>query len=46
MTEKEKMESGELYISTDRELVNDRIKAKKLCAEFNASEFNWNTQSP
>ena len=40
MTEKEKMESGELYISTDRELVNDRIKAKKLCAEFNASEFN------
>lgn len=40
MTEKEKLESGELYSPADRELANDRIKAKKLCSEFNASEFN------
>lgn len=40
MTEKEKMEAGELYSPADRELANDRIKAKKLCSEFNASEFN------
>ncbi|EWM52975.1 sugar O-acetyltransferase [Ruminococcus flavefaciens] len=40
MTEKEKMESGALYSPADKELLNDRIKAKKLCSEFNASEFN------
>ncbi|WP_019679892.1 maltose acetyltransferase domain-containing protein [Ruminococcus flavefaciens] len=34
MTEKEKMESGALYSPADKELLNDRIKAKKLCSEF------------
>ncbi len=29
-TEKEKMLSGENYIALDKELVQDRIKAKKL----------------
>ena len=40
MTEKEKQQAGELYFSNDRELVAERIKAKKLCAEYNAAECN------
>lgn len=40
MTEKEKQQAGELYNSNDRELFNERIKAKKLCAEYNAVECN------
>ena len=40
MTEKEKQQAGELYNSNDRELFNERIKAKKLCAEYNAIECN------
>ena len=40
MTEKEKQQAGELYNANDRELFNDRIKAKKLCAEYNAIECN------
>lgn len=40
MTEKEKQQSGELYNAGDRELFNDRIKAKKLCGEYNAVECN------
>ena len=40
MTEKEKQQAGELYNADDRELVNERIKAKKLCAEYNAVECN------
>ena len=40
MTEKEKMQAGELYNSNSPELVNERIKAKKLCAEYNAVEYN------
>ncbi|MBP5379401.1 MAG: sugar O-acetyltransferase [Ruminococcus sp.] len=40
MTEKEKQQSGELYDASDRELFNERIKAKKLCAEYNAIECN------
>lgn len=35
MTEKEKMLSGELYNSSDRQLVNEVIKAKKLCDQYN-----------
>jgi len=35
MTEKEKMLSGKLYFSMDRELVKERNNAKKLCLEFN-----------
>ena len=30
MNEKEKMQAGELYNGNDTELVNERIKAKKL----------------
>jgi maltose O-acetyltransferase len=40
MTEKEKQQAGELYDSSDRELFNERIKAKKLCFEYNAVECN------
>ena len=40
MTEKEKQQAGELYNSNDRELFMERIKAKKLCAEYNAVECN------
>lgn len=35
MTEKEKMLSGQLYSSMDKELVRERNYAKKLCFEFN-----------
>jgi len=35
MREKEKMLSGKLYFSMDRELVKERNNAKKLCLEFN-----------
>ena len=40
MTEKEKQQAGELYLSNDKELVAERVKAKKLCVEFNAIEYN------
>jgi acetyltransferase-like isoleucine patch superfamily enzyme len=36
MTEKEKMLSGQLYISTDKELTAERNYAKRLCYEFNS----------
>lgn len=35
MTEKEKMLAGELYNSSDEELMNEFMLAKKLCNEFN-----------
>lgn len=35
MTEKEKMLSGQLYFSADKELTAERNYAKKLCYEFN-----------
>lgn len=40
MTEKEKQQSGELYSASDMELLTERIKARKLCAEYNAAEYN------
>ena len=40
MTEKEKLQAGELYNGNDRELVNDRAAVKKLCMEFNAAVYN------
>lgn len=40
MTEKEKLASGELYLSADPELVNDRVTAKKLCMEYNCITYN------
>ena len=35
MTEKEKMLSGKLYFSADKELARERNCARKLCYEFN-----------
>lgn len=40
MTEKEKQQAGELYNGSDKELVAERVKAKKLCAEYNVIEYN------
>lgn len=40
MTEKEKLAAGELYNGGDRELFDERIRAKKLCAEFNSCAYN------
>ena len=40
MTEKEKQQAGELYTGNDKELVAERVKAKKLCAEYNSIEYN------
>lgn len=40
MTEKEKLQAGELYYSEDRELVAERANAKKLCMEFNSVTYN------
>ena len=40
MTEKEKQQAGELYDASDRELFTDRVKARKLCGEFNTLEYN------
>lgn len=40
MTEKEKMLNGELYNSTDAELVADRLYAKSLCFEYNKIPFS------
>lgn len=35
MTEKAKMLNGELYDSSDKQLVDELIKAKKLCNQYN-----------
>lgn len=40
MTEKEKLAAGELYLSADRELTDDRVTAKKLCMEYNGITYN------
>lgn len=40
MTEKEKQQAGELYYANDKELLAERVKAKKLCVEYNAIEYN------
>ncbi len=40
MTEKEKQQAGLLYNGNDRELVAERVNAKKLCAEYNAATYN------
>ena len=37
LTEKEKMLFGELYDPADKELANERARAHKLCAEYNAT---------
>lgn len=45
-SEKEKMLSGENYLATDKELVKDRIHAKKLLHKINVAEYwmNRNTR--
>lgn len=45
-SEKEKMLSGENYLATDKELVQERIKAKKLLHKINVTEYwvNKNTR--
>lgn len=40
MTEKEKQQAGMLYNGNDRELVAERVNAKKLCAEYNGATYN------
>lgn len=40
MTEKEKQQAGMLYNGNDRELMAERVNAKKLCAEYNAATYN------
>jgi maltose O-acetyltransferase len=45
-SEKEKMLSGEKYLATDKELVKERIHAKKLLHKINVTEYwvNKNTR--
>ncbi|HRM36631.1 MAG TPA: maltose acetyltransferase domain-containing protein, partial [Trichococcus flocculiformis] len=43
-SEKEKMFSGELYFCKDKELVQDRIKAKKILHKINVTEY-WVNKS-
>lgn len=38
MTEKDKMLSGQLYLSSDEELTRERDYAKRLCFEFNMTD--------
>lgn len=40
MSEKEKMISGELYNSSDKMLLNERIKCKELLSEFNQAKYS------
>lgn len=40
MTEKEKLQAGELYNGGDKELTSDRISVKKLCMEYNSATYN------
>jgi maltose O-acetyltransferase len=44
-TEKEKMLSGENYFANDKELVLERIKAKKLLHQLNVTEYLMNGKS-
>ena len=37
-TEREKMLRGDLYLATDPELVAARVRARRLCAQFNAMD--------
>ena len=45
MTEKEKMLAGEAYIATDKELSQERTKAKKLLHKLNVTEYLMNGNS-
>jgi len=45
MTEKEKMLAGEAYIATDKELSQERTKAKKMLHKLNVTEYLMNGNS-
>jgi hypothetical protein len=36
-TEKEKMMAGELYLASDPELASDRLRARRLTVDYNAT---------
>ena len=40
MSEKEKMLSGEFYNPLDSELINERVKCKLLCQEYNNIKYD------
>ena len=40
MTEKEKMLKGETYNPSNEELINERVKCKLLCQEYNSLKYN------
>lgn len=40
MSEKEKMLSGEFYNPLDSELINERVKCKLLCQEYNNIQYD------
>ena len=45
MTEKEKMLAGEAYVATDKELSQERTRAKKLLHKLNVTEYLMNGNS-
>ncbi len=44
-TEKEKMLAGEVYFGNDKELIAERLKAKKLLHKLNVTEYIMNGNS-
>lgn len=40
MTEKEKMLKGDVYNPLDSELINERVKCKLLCQEYNSLKYD------
>ena len=40
MTEKEKMLKGDIYNPLDSELINERVKCKLLCQEYNSLKYD------
>ena len=40
MSEKEKMLKGEIYNPLDNELINERVKCKLLCQEYNSLKYD------
>src|SRR6187431_1403483 len=45
MTEKEKMLLGEVYFANDKQLIEERTKAKKLLNKLNVTEYLMNGRS-
>lgn len=40
MTEKEKMLNGEIYNPLNKDLINERVKCKLLCQEYNSIQYD------